>query len=268
LWHYRNHDKGWKEGTVSLFFALAIFGQLPMVAFSTNPAPADDASRRIIAKAIEAHGGAANLKRHTAFSFVASGTATAGEESLPLTLHCWYRAPDRLKYTITAKADGKELSQALVLAGDRAWGKRFNGPMRRADEQELREARETARGRQLQRLYPLLEDPSIKLSAVGEAKVNGRAAVGVRVESAGHDEVRFFFDKESGLLVKSEEPCLSFDKKKSWMEGYFTNYKLVEGVRYPFEVKNVWKEEKRALIIKIRDFRVLDTIDDAEFKGP
>jgi hypothetical protein len=163
---------------------------------------------------------------------------------------------------------GKELTQALVLVGDRAWGKRFNGPVRRLDGQELREARETARHLQLRRLYPLLDDSSIKLTALGEAKVNGRAAVGIKVESAGHDEVQFFFDKETGLLVKSENPCLSFEKKKSRMEEYYTNYKLVEGVRYAFTVKTVWKEEKRAVVTEKRDFRVLETIDDSEFKVP
>jgi hypothetical protein len=154
-----------------------------MFAFSPAHMPRNDEPRRIVAKAIDAHGGTANLKRLTAYSLVANGTVTVGDESLPVTLHYWYRAPDRVKYTITGKADGKELTQVLVLADDRAWVKPFNGPMRRADEQELREAREMARGIQLQRLYPLLEDPSIKLSALGETKVDGRVAVGVRVES-------------------------------------------------------------------------------------
>jgi hypothetical protein len=46
-----------KEGIVSLIFALAIIGRLPMFALHLASAPTDDETRRIIAKAIEAHGG-------------------------------------------------------------------------------------------------------------------------------------------------------------------------------------------------------------------
>jgi hypothetical protein len=70
------------------------------------------------------------------------------------------------------------------------------------------------------------------------------------------------------LLAKSENQCLSFEKKKGWMEEYYTNYKLVKGVRYAFTVKTVWKEAKRTFLSETSDFRVLDTIDDSEFKGP
>src|SRR5262249_31340150 len=51
-------------------------------------------------------------------------------------------------------------------------------------------------------LVPLLEDPGFTLTALGEAKVEGRAALGVKVAFKGRPDLSLYFDQESGLLVK------------------------------------------------------------------
>src|SRR5581483_481009 len=49
-----------------------------------------------------------------------------------------------------------------------------------------------------------LRDQRFRLSLVGETQVEGRPALGLRVEQEGWPAVNLFYDKESGLPVKSE----------------------------------------------------------------
>ena len=52
-------------------------------------------------------------------------------------------------------------------------------------------------------LVTLVKDKGYALSRLGESQVKGKPALGVRVQSEGKPVVLLYFDKESGLLVKS-----------------------------------------------------------------
>ena len=78
-------------------------------------------------------------------------------------------------------------------------------------------------GGQQQRIYLSqvlpLTDKTYPLTGAGEAKVNDRPAVGVKVTARGHRDVTLYFDKESGLLlvwfycqyVRHRVPCSKGD---------------------------------------------------------
>jgi hypothetical protein len=53
-------------------------------------------------------------------------------------------------------------------------------------------------------LVPLLKDQSFTLTSLGDSKVNGQAALGVKVTSKGQVDVKLYFARDSALLVKYE----------------------------------------------------------------
>ena len=83
-------------------------------------------------------------------------------------------------------------------------------------------------------LVPLL-NKGFQLASLGEIKVDGKLAIGVRVSHKGHRDINLFFDKDKGLLVKSEmtvkDPMAG--GKEVTQETLYSDYKEVSGVKRP-----------------------------------
>ena len=107
-----------------------------------------------------------------------------------------------------------------------------------------------------------------KLSPLGEVKVNDKPAVGVRVSSEGFQDVNLFFDKASGLLVKTETRTIdaqSGDEKTE--EKLLSDYKETEGVQRPGKVV-VLRDGKKLLTLQVEDVKVVDKFDKDFFTKP
>jgi hypothetical protein len=84
-----------------------------------------------------------------------------------------------------------------------------------------------------------LHGEGYKLTALGERKVRGEPALGVRVAKHGKPDVSLWFGKKSRLLVKSEfdahHPLTLFlaSSRKTKHELYFSGYKSVAGIQTP-----------------------------------
>ena len=89
-----------------------------------------------------------------------------------------------------------------VLDGDKGWVSR-DGMTQNMDEELLAQVREQLYTDEVTRLMPL-DNKAFKLALLGEKKVAGRDAVGVRVEHKGRHPLSLYFDKANGLLLKSE----------------------------------------------------------------
>src|SRR5439155_19322140 len=97
---------------------------------------------------------------------------------------------------------GDAISSTEVLDGDKTWS-RTDLEVPQDDTQLLDQRKESAYVEQVTSLHPLLERNEFTLAALGESKVQDRIAVGVRVTAKSRPEIKLYFDRESGLLVKS-----------------------------------------------------------------
>jgi hypothetical protein len=79
-----------------------------------------------------------------------------------------------------------------------------------------------------------LRDQAFKLTPLGEGKVGDKAALGVKVSHAGKRDVNLWFDKASGLLLKSEMKIREEGGTKDInQETYYYDYKSFDGVQHP-----------------------------------
>jgi hypothetical protein len=80
-------------------------------------------------------------------------------------------------------------------------------------------------------LVPLKKD-TFTLGPLEDRMVDDKPAAGVKVESKGHGEVKMYFDKASGLLVKLERQSTEagFPVKKEYL---FSAHKEFDGVKLP-----------------------------------
>jgi predicted MarR family transcription regulator len=237
-----------------------------LAAALAGSAPAQDEVRALVEKAVRAHGGEKNLAKLAAMRLKCRGTAYIDGQALRFTAESLTRLPDRDKRIVEVTAGGGTDTWVFVSAGKKSW-KTYQGDQQPVTRDDLAGNDAALQLARLRSLLPLLHDRSLKLSHLGEITVEGRPAVGVKVTAAGHKDVDLYFDKASGLLVKSVRWGLSPDRKEVSWETYYRDYQEIDGVRQP--MKYVQKHDGKTYTEnEVVEVRLLDRIDDAGFDKP
>jgi hypothetical protein len=98
------------------------------------------------------------------------------------------------------------------------------------------------------RMTGLLRDPSVSLTPVGEATVNGRPADGVRITCPRRPEVTYYFDRGNGLPVKVECRSEGSNGDATVVETYASDYRSVRGLMVPFRLAEFSGGKRTSLI--------------------
>lgn len=113
-----------------------------------------------------------------------------------------------------------------------------------------------------------LKDKKFQLSSLGEAKVQDKPAIGIRVANKDHKDINLFFDKDTGLLVKFEHRTVDINTQQEVNE---------ERIITEFQDKDGLKEAKKAIInrdgkkyieVEVLEVKYQDDIDDTQFSKP
>lgn len=199
---------------------------------------ADDAAsaRMIVEQAIKASG---DLEKYAKFSGVTvkgKGTIHVMGMMIPFTMDLRYQLPDKSRSTIDAEIMGQKFTIVNVFDGEKGWVK-IADAVNDMSEDQVAEARDQIYALTVTGLLGL-RDQAFKLATLGEGNVDGRTALGVRVSREGKPDISLWFDKESGLLVKSQM------RIKDGMTGmevdeatYFLDYQLTDGVKSARKLK-------------------------------
>jgi hypothetical protein len=226
----------------------------------------EDAARAILERAVKAHGGAEVLARLKAERIKFKGSLVLRGHNVPFTDETTVQLPSQYKHVIETN-DGVDKHTILqVVNGDKVYiaidDKAL--PTDAALRSEIRTGIELRRA---QRLLPLLEDKSYQLAVLDELKVNDRPAVGVRVTGRGRKEMRLYFDKEHGLLVRAEFPLDDGKGKEVRQHFFFGDYKDIDGYRRYTKVK-AYRDGKQIMEAELLDAKTFDKIDESEFAKP
>ena len=229
-------------------------------------AVAQDETRGVIARAIKATGGEKKLAKLKVAKARFKGTGEFAGATVAMTGEITHEMPGRMRIEVQVEVQGQNLTVLYVLNGKKAWLQAAGETMELKGE-ELDDIKEELHAEHIQTLVPLLKDKAYTLDALGEIKINGRPAVGVRVTSKGHKDVNLYFDKATGLLTRSERRALDDNKKEVAEETFYSDYKDVDGVKVPMKLV-VHHDGKKYVEMEITEHRFLDRIDDSEFARP
>jgi outer membrane lipoprotein-sorting protein len=222
--------------------------------------------RAIIDKAIKAHGGAKKLEAIKAMHIKGKGKIVSPME-LPFTLELSIQPPDKLKANIDIEVNNMTIAVVQVINGKKGWASAM-GMTKELEADELKEAREQFHVEKVTSLIAL-KDKSYKLSALGDAKVGDREAVGVQVTKKGLRDVNLYFDKKTHLLLKSEYRAIEpFSKQEVTQEKLYLNYKAVGGIQSPTKMV-VNNDGKKFMDIEITETTPMETpFEDSVFAKP
>jgi hypothetical protein len=233
-------------------------------------AAGQETPRAIIEKAIEAHGGKERLVRIRADRVKLKGVLFDNKRGTPFVAETIVQLPAQFKNVVEMTTDRK-YTVVQILNGDKAYVT-INGQPQPVEEAALTDMRETLQLDRAVRLVPLLTDKTFDLASVEEIKVNDRPAVGVKVTVKGHKELKLYFDKETGLLAKTEHVVLVKDNKEGKykevrQEEYYSDFKDLGGFKRPVKML-VLREGVKLVEAELIDVKYPDKIDDSEFAKP
>jgi hypothetical protein len=225
----------------------------------------EDESRALIAKAIKAQGGDKLLGGLKAAQLKAKGKIHMPMEA-NFTIEVFTQEPDKTKAVIDVEVGGMTIPVIQVVNGKKGWVS-VMGNTTELGEQDVTEAQEMLKVEKVIGLVAL-KDKSYKLSPLGDAKVEGRDAVGVQVTKKGVRDVNLFFDKQNHMLLKAEYRALDPNKQEVTQEKIFPEYKtLASGLKVP--AKMIMNNDgKRFIDAEITDVMIVDRHDDSVFAKP
>jgi hypothetical protein len=204
---------------------------VPLLTISSTASA--ESPQEILARAVKALGGEENLSRARAVrvklkgTFYDPGMKESLVEGVRFRGELITQLPRQEKLALQVDTAAGLLRETRVLNGHEGWI-RDNDEIEVEKGARLADSQQSAYVDYVSSLVPLVKDKGYTLSSLGEAQVEGRPAVGIKVVSAGHPDVALYFDKDSGFLVKSEhhrrDP--STNRNVRW-EEFFSAYQEV-----------------------------------------
>lgn len=229
------------------------------------PAPSDDEARTIVERAVKAHGGYDRLSHIHADRVKYKGMLIVNGRETPFVAETTVQLPGQFRNVLQLQGDRKTVF-VQVLNGDKVY-LTIDGQPQKVDETLTTELRDTMRLNQAIRLVPLLKDEAYTLEVLGEVKVEDQPCLGVKASAKGRKDVRLFFNKESGLLVKTEHGLDDGAGKQVVQEEFYSHFEDVKGYKRPMKV-SAYRGGKKIMEADVTDVQYLDKVDDSEFARP
>jgi hypothetical protein len=230
------------------------------------PAWSQDNSKAIIEKAIQAQGGADKLAKAKVTHEKSKGIIYFDGMEIPFKAETYQQLPNQFKNTVSLNAMGMEVTIIQALNGDKGWSG-FNGKIKDADDKEFAALKEELHASNVTALLPLLNDKGFELKVLGETQVDNKVAVGVQVSFKGRHDIKLYFDKDNGLLVKVTRPGQDPLEKPVTQEEFYSDYKVVEGVKQPHRVV-VHQDGKKFMEVDYLQFNFAPSFDAKIFARP
>jgi len=278
---------GW-EGGIGVGLAASILAAsflAASVCCAQAAGESDDAARAraIVDKAIKAHGGADKLSQFKAVSAKWFGKHKIENQYYGDAVRfVSYEMPTSqmpVKIRIDFEVEnpkGINFSFSRVVNGKKGW----QGSGRRTrdlNEAEVTQIADEFYAHWLASVVPLKDEVSVKgngfeFSVFGNVAADGKDAVGVRVLRQGWPDVILFFDKETGLVIKSERRAKDpVTNQEYTAESIYRDYKAFQGVMWPtnrIDRRDGEDLEENSGRFELSEFQAFDKLEESSLAKP
>lgn len=230
-------------------------------------ANADDdfaAVKDLLAKAVQARGGAEKAAALNDVYYKGKARIIASDNPIdfPFELSVKDLAKARLDLTINSSA------MTFVVTDDKIWSR--NGGSGKADELP-KEAASSIRAILMATLSPgnplgLSNRKDLMLTHGGEAKVDDATAAVLRVGRKDVPDLTIYFDKKTGLPLKSET-LIKENAQEQTFTFRFSDFKDDDGVKHFGKVK-IQSDGKEMMEIEVTEFKAGAKFDSNTFEKP
>jgi hypothetical protein len=233
-----------------------------MFALALLAALAAEQPRDLLARAVVAHGGRERLAAARASRTTLKGHMYSGTAALPFVNRLVVQAPSRFKSLLEVSAGPRQRVILHVLDGDRA-SVTVDGKAQPASAAHLADLRRTLALESALRIVPLLDDPRVRFTSLGDFDLEGRAVSGVAVLGPGLPGLKLYFDRKTALLSAAEHEV----EDGVIQQARYTGHRDLGGYIRPGRV-TVYRAGKKVLEAEVTEARCEERIDPAEFLIP
>jgi hypothetical protein len=247
-----------------------VFG-LAVALVAAGVAAADEKAEAVVKKGIEAHGGADALNKYKAGKLKMKGEISMMGIDFEFTGNLAYALPDRYKLDVNAEIMGMKLVVSQVVKGEsvKSTVKIGGNTVPANSDAEKAELKTAAVLQEAEQLTPLLDAKKFTLKSADDDTVNSKKVSVVIVQpKAIEKELKLYFDKESGLLVKTAHKGMGPGEggvpAEVFEENYHSEFKKVNGIQLATKL-TVTHDGKKFMTVDMTDLELLEKIDDKEF---
>jgi hypothetical protein len=228
---------------------------------------AQEDARAILDKAIQARGGEANLAKMKALRLKVKGTLELPQlGQTEFSGESFYELPNRYRSNMELQVQGMQVPVIAIFDGASGWRSIMGMGMDIAG-QDLTAMKNSVYAQYISTLLPL-RDKQFELTKLPEIQVNGKPAVGLKVVAKDRPEVKFYFDKETGLMVKGER--MTPDRQTGMdvlSESLISEWKDVKGIKFAMK-SQVLRGGKKVEEVQTVEVEYLDKLDAKLFSKP
>jgi hypothetical protein len=241
---------------------------MALVSGLTSPGRAADAkdANAILDKAIKALGGEAKLSKVKAATWKAKGAITFMGTDNQITTESTVQGLDHFRREFEGDFGGNKVKGVTVLAGEKGW-RNFADNHMELDKDAVANEKRSA----YLTLIPItvlpLKGKDFKVEVIGEEKVDGRPAVGIKATGPDGKDFSIYFDKESGLPVKTVAKVAGFMGDEFTQETTFSDYKEMEGIKKATKLQ-AKRDGEKFQELQVTEFKILDKVDPKTFADP
>jgi hypothetical protein len=239
------------------------FGLLASAVLFAPAAARDKAAEDVVTKAIDAHGGKEALSKLLAGTYSMKGTIVVQGMELPFTGTSAYQVPGKMRQDITVSAGGQQLKIVVVANGDKV-SQTVGGQAQPLNNDVKDEILQGVVAQEVTQLTPLLGGTRFTLKAEKDGEVGGKPAAVVLVTGKGLNDTRLYFDKTTGLLVRTLRKALNPDGKLVEEESTVSDYTKVNGIQVPQKIA-VNHDGKPFLKATMTDYKISEKLDPKLF---
>jgi hypothetical protein len=225
-----------------------------------------DEAKAIIEKAIKARGDKPDAAPAVT-TWKEKGKFTGGGFDLPYTADWAFQAPDKYRFEFVGTFGDAKINLKVVVAGDKAW-EAEGEKSREITGQKLEYVRNEAYQLWVASLTPLVTEKGFTLATAPSKDVAGKPTVAVKVTRDKQPATTLYFDKASGLLVKSETTVK--DEFQKWKEvpteSYFSDYKESNGKKH-FTALKIVRDGKPMIEATLSDAKEAEKLDPKLFEA-
>jgi hypothetical protein len=211
--------------------------------------------------------GGEKLLAAKALSGTSRGTAEVVGIKATVTNEWTVQGLDQFKWVSDVKVGENPGAVTLVFNKDTAWLKGNNAAANALTKDQTKALSQGFVALRVAESLLPLTGKEWKLSALGELKIDDKAAVGIKAEKKGLPALELYLDKGTHLPMKAEMRIAEPGGLDVAYVARFAEYKKVEGRQY-FTKLTVTRDDKVVLEMERSDFKAKDKVDDETFEKP
>jgi hypothetical protein len=240
------------------------------VLFCANPllrAEIDDpAAKAIVEKAIKALGGEEKLKKAGSFSWKAKGTISFGGNDNAFTSSATVEGLNHYRGEFEGEFGGNKIHGVTIVNEDKGWRK-FGDMKMDFDKDALENEKRTVYLQVIPATILPLTKKEFKVKAAGEEKVGDKQAAVIEVTAPDKKDFKLYFDKESGLPIKTVAKVVGFMGDEFTQETTLSGYKEFDGIKKATKSESK-RDGEKFIETEITAFKVMDKVDPKTFAEP